>query len=56
MSSPGEITSLLRRRQSYRGENPLQIRIAVVLDLDSTALLSMVNGDVRREMLLQPIL
>lgn len=48
--------SALARRQPESSNDPLEIVISVVLDLDPPALFSMVNSHVRPEMLLQPVL
>src|SRR5215831_21200772 len=48
--------SLLHFWQTKSSNNPLEIVPSVVLDLDSPALLSVVNRDMGGQMLLQPIL
>jgi hypothetical protein len=48
--------SALVRGQPKRSNDPLEIIVSIVSDLDPPALFSVVNGYVRREMLLQPIL
>src|SRR5215467_15413613 len=42
--------------QSQSSDDPLEVVRSVVLDLDSTALFSVVNRDMGGQMLLQPIL
>jgi hypothetical protein len=48
--------SAIARRQAKSGNNPLEIVVSVIFDLDPSAFLSMVNGHVCRKMLLQAIL
>src|SRR5881409_43776 len=50
------IVTALARRQPESGNDPLEIVVSIVFDLDPPALVSMVNDHVRSEMLLQPIL
>ena len=51
-----EAKSAFSRHQTESCSDPLKIVVSIIFDLDPPAILSMVNGDVRREMLLQPIL
>jgi hypothetical protein len=53
---PTAAKSGLAGRQSKSGNDPLEIVRSVVLDFNPPAFISVVNRDVRRQMLLQPIL
>ena len=43
-------------RESQRGNDPLEIGISIIFDLNPTAFVAVAKRDVRAQMLLQPIL